>query len=182
MADNTTLAAGAGGDTVRDKDRSGVKTQIVGLDINIAGPETLMSAGQQAMAASIPVVIASDQTATPVKVQPQTSGGWSVYRTLDGQPTGVSVKASVGQLGGWFLSNNNAAVRYVKLYDKATAPASTDTPLLTLLLPANSAANLLAVPGIDFAAGIGIRVTTGVADSDTGAPSANDVVVNLFYK
>lgn len=107
---------------------------------------------------------------------------WNTYRTLDGQPAGVNVKAAPGQVGGWYLSNNAGSVRYVKLYDKATAPTSADTPKLTVLVPANGAANLLAVCGIDFAAGIGVRVTTGVADNDTGAPSANDVVVNLFYK
>lgn len=41
MADNTTLNLTSGGDTVRDKDRSGVKTQVVGLDINPAGAEVL---------------------------------------------------------------------------------------------------------------------------------------------
>src|SRR4051812_11748720 len=107
---------------------------------------------------------------------------WNTYRTLDGQPTGVNVKASAGQVGGWFLSNNASSVRYVKLYDKATAPTSGDTPKLTLLVPANSAANVLAVAGIDFTVGLGVRVTTGVADNDTGAPTANDVVVNLFYR
>lgn len=41
-ADNTTLAVTSGGDTVRDKDRSGVKTQVVGLDLAIgAGTEVL---------------------------------------------------------------------------------------------------------------------------------------------
>ncbi len=43
MADNTTLNPGAGGDTVRDKDRAGVKTQIVALDLNPSGSESLMS-------------------------------------------------------------------------------------------------------------------------------------------
>lgn len=42
MADNSTLPATA--DVIRDKDRSGVKTQIIGLDINIGGTEALMSA------------------------------------------------------------------------------------------------------------------------------------------
>jgi hypothetical protein len=107
---------------------------------------------------------------------------WKTYRTLDAQPTGQSVKGSAGQVGGWFISNNSSSVRFLKLYDKATAPLSSDTPKLTLQLPANSAANLLSVSGIDFTAGIGLRCTTGVADNDTGAPSANDVIVNLFYR
>jgi hypothetical protein len=43
MADNTQVASGTG-DTVRDKDRAGVKTQIVGLDLGIGtGTESLMA-------------------------------------------------------------------------------------------------------------------------------------------
>lgn len=41
MADNTLLNSGTGGDTIRDKDRAGVKTQVVGLDINVGGSEVL---------------------------------------------------------------------------------------------------------------------------------------------
>lgn len=33
MADNTNLNVGSGGDVIRDLDRSGVKTQIVALDL-----------------------------------------------------------------------------------------------------------------------------------------------------
>ncbi len=43
MADNTVLNSGSGGDTYRSKDRAGVKTQVVALDINPAGSETLMN-------------------------------------------------------------------------------------------------------------------------------------------
>jgi hypothetical protein len=107
---------------------------------------------------------------------------WNTFRTLDAQPTGVNVKASPGEVAGWYFSNNAAAVRYLKLYDKATAPTSADTPKLTILVPANGAANLLGPAGIDFTSGIGLRCTTGVADNDTGSPTANDVIVNLFYR
>jgi hypothetical protein len=41
--DNTQLDAGTGGDSIRSKDRAGVKTQIVGIDMNPAGVETLMA-------------------------------------------------------------------------------------------------------------------------------------------
>lgn len=43
MADNSILDPGTGGDTIRDKDRAGVKTQIVGLDLGIGGAESLMN-------------------------------------------------------------------------------------------------------------------------------------------
>jgi len=107
---------------------------------------------------------------------------WNTYRTLDCQPTGVNIKATPGEIAGWFLSNQASSVRFVKLYDKATAPLSTDTPLVTIMMPANSAANVIAPCGINTVNGIGIRGTQLVADTDTTAPSTNDLVVNIFYK
>jgi hypothetical protein len=41
MADNTVISPASAGDTIRDKDRAGVKTQIVGLDLNVSGAEVL---------------------------------------------------------------------------------------------------------------------------------------------
>src|SRR5436305_982274 len=107
---------------------------------------------------------------------------WNTYRTLDCQTDGVNIKSIAGEVAGWYISNNSSSVRYVKLYDKATAPTSGDTPKLTIAIPASSAANVIAPAGIDFTLGIGIRGTTGVADNDTGAPTANDVIVNLLYR
>jgi hypothetical protein len=44
MSDNTQLSSAVGtGDVIRDKDRAGVKTQIVGIDTNPAGSESLMA-------------------------------------------------------------------------------------------------------------------------------------------
>ena len=49
-------------------------------------------------------------------------------------------------------------------------------------LPANGGANMPTTGcGVAFASGIGIRITTGPGDSDTGAASTNDVLVNLDY-
>ena len=33
-----------------------------------------------------------------------------------------------------------------------------------------------------FSSGIGVAVTTGVANADTIAPATNEFVLNLFYK
>lgn len=70
MSDNTVLAVQTGGDTIRDLARQlgSVKTQVCQLDIGgaSANAEVLVTAGQQTMAASLPVVIASNQTALAV--------------------------------------------------------------------------------------------------------------------
>lgn len=120
-------------------------------------------------------------TVTPI---PATSGGGSIYRVLwPANATGVNIKPSAGQLYGYQIANTAASIRYVKLYNKATAPTvGTDTPVLTLGIQPSSSLNFDSTTGIAFAAGIGIGVTNLVADSDTTAPTANDVIVNVFYK
>lgn len=96
----------------------------------------------------------------------------------------TSVKASAGQLCGIQASNINASARYLKFYNKASAPTvGTDTPLFApLLIPPNSSGLVFNSPFcISFSTGIAYATTTGVANSDTGAVAANEIVVNVFY-
>jgi hypothetical protein len=113
---------------------------------------------------------------------PLTSGGLSIYRNINLGTSGVNIKASAGQVYGWFIANNASSARFVKFYNKATAPTvGTDTPVMTLEIPANASANVSFVQGIAFGTGIGIGATNLVADADTTAPSSNDLVVNILY-
>ena len=105
------------------------------------------------------------------------------YRNLSVGTTGAIVQSSEGQLFGGLLSNNHATdARFVKLYNKATAPTHADTPVMTVRVPALSTVNFSVPNGVRFSAGISVRASTALADADTGAPSANDVVANLFYR
>ncbi len=96
------------------------------------------------------------------------------------------VKSTPGSIYGIQIGNNAATARFVKLYDKATAPTSSDTPIKTLEIPAatnGAGSNVpLTTAGISFNTGISFRITTGMADNDTGSASANDIVVNIDYK
>ena len=103
------------------------------------------------------------------------------YRNLDAQITGSIVKASAGGIFDLTVSNANAAIRYLKLYNKATAPTSADTPVRTYMLPPSSTVVIPVTDGINFTAGISLRASTGVADNDNTAPAANDVIVNIGY-
>jgi len=126
-------------------------------------------------------------TAT-VTQTPATSGGLTIYRLLSAGTTNAnSVKASAGQVYGWYITNTNAAARFVKLYNKASAPTvGSDTPVMTLLIPGGtSGSGAIAaefVSGIAFGTGIAIAITGLIADADTTAIGANDVIVNLMYK
>lgn len=120
--------------------------------------------------------------------RPATSGGYSVHRDIDldeatGSGTTSIVKASAGQVFGWFIYNNANQTRYVKIYNTSVAPVvGTTIPVLTIPIPGGAAANVEFSNGIAFSTGISWAATTGVADTDTGAPGTNDVVANLFYK
>lgn len=106
------------------------------------------------------------------------------YRNLDLDENGVVVDASPVKVGTLFLSNLHAtALRYVKFYDKATAATNADTPILTIpvaptILGGTIDVNLLHRE-FPFNTGLSLRCTTGIADNDTGAPGANEMVVNL---
>lgn len=112
---------------------------------------------------------------------PETSGGLLVFRSLNLQPTAQNVKLTPGQLYGWYLSNHNTSTpRFVKFYNRGDANEN-DTPFMTLELPPGSAANFLVPHGLPFTVSLSVRATVNVSDTDTAAPSANDVVCNLFY-
>lgn len=109
-------------------------------------------------------------------------GGGYCYRNLDLDETGILIDIGSVQVYGVTLFNGHAtALRYVKLYNKATAPTSSDTPTVTIPIKAQETIEVLANSvGVKFVDGLGMRATTGLSDSDTGAPGTNEVVVNVI--
>jgi len=112
--------------------------------------------------------------------------GLTAFKRISTASTNATViKAEPGRFLGYYVSNTNAAARYVKFYDKATAPTvGTDTPLLSYMVPGattGGGASQNFVPGVRFSAGISMATTTGAADADTGAVAANEVIVNVVY-
>ncbi len=114
------------------------------------------------------------------------AGDARLSRTISAATTNATVvKAAPAQLVGWSLSNVNAAVRYLKLYNKATAPTvGTDVPLLTISLPLGGVpvTNVFDDAGIGFSAGLSFALTTGLADADTAAVAASEIIVQIFYR
>lgn len=109
--------------------------------------------------------------------------GLSNARIASAASTNITaVKTSPGSIASVSVYNGNAAVRYLKLYNKATAPVlASDVPVVTL--PIAPSGNLTIEPpgGINFSLGIHYAITSGVADTDTGAVSANDVHGLITY-
>lgn len=96
----------------------------------------------------------------------------------------TSLDATSGTVLNITAMNTTAAVVYLKLYNKASAPTvGTDTPVLTLPLSVSNALTVVNFPtGFYFATGIAYALTTGAADADTGAVGAGAVVgLNIAY-
>ncbi|MGE0371941.1 MAG: hypothetical protein AB7Q01_08645 [Gammaproteobacteria bacterium] len=109
--------------------------------------------------------------------------GLFLHRTISAASTNAtSAKASQGNLYSILAVNTNAAARYLKLYNKATAPTvGTDTPVMTIILPPSVPIEITTSIGWGFSLGIAFALTTGIADTDTNAVAANEIVVNLGY-
>jgi len=170
MADDYVANAGAGGATFASDEISGrhfarIKT-VWGVD-----------GSQIDTSASAPL---------PVQVIGQATSGASLHRLISAATTNAtSVKASAGTVYGVFAINMNTAVRYLKFYNKASAPTvGTDTPVLTLPIPADTTGAgffLSLTQGIAFSTGVALALTSGYADSDTAVVAAGEIFVHTFY-
>ena len=87
------------------------------------------------------------------------------------------------------MTNNATTTRFLKFYNATAANVTvgTTTPVITIAIPGNASDDVTGIlnaggHGVAFDTAITVAATTGLADADTGAPAANDVIVNIFYK
>jgi hypothetical protein len=123
-------------------------------------------------------------TVTSTRIAPNAADGHSSTHHLISANTtnATSVKASAGAIGMIAVSNINAAVRYFKLYNKASAPTvGTDTPIMTIALKPGETTFIESNSPIRCSTGIAYALTTGIAVADTGAVAASEHSVSIFY-
>lgn len=90
----------------------------------------------------------------------------------------AAVPARLRRITGY---NAKTTAVWLKLYDKATAPSSADTPRKAYYLPPATAFTL----DTDdyFIAGLGYRIVTGSADNDNTAVAVGDILgLNMDYR
>lgn len=95
----------------------------------------------------------------------------------------TSVKNAAGNLYSITASNVNAATRFLKIYNKASAPTvGTDVPVLVIPIPTNSVQNIeFGTYGLRLGTGIALAITGAATDADTTAVAAGDVKVCTAY-
>lgn len=114
--------------------------------------------------------------------------GNSLYKEIDVDESEDQVKATSGRVYWIHAINLSAAVLYLKFYNKTASNVTVGTtvPDLTFPVPSNGGVDgagfVLPIPnGIVFNTAITIAATTGIADGDSGAPGANELVVNMGF-
>ena len=95
----------------------------------------------------------------------------------------TSSKASTAWLFSVSWYNTNAAARFLKIYNKASAPTvGTDTPFLTIALPQTAGNSITFQSPLYLSTGLAFALTVNASDADTTAVGAGDVVgLNLVY-
>lgn len=123
MADNVPITAGVGTD-IRTDEIGGKHLQIIKIALGADGVEdNLVDAGQQAMAASVPVVIASDQS--PVDVDVPTATPTAYNLTLTNADTEYHQDLSANCRSFEFQCRTDTTIRFAFVTDKvhdSTAP------------------------------------------------------------
>lgn len=114
-----------------------------------------------------------------------TPTGLSTYRAFcAAATTPVAVKASAGKIHKVHCINAAASARYLKIYNLAqgSVVVGTTVPARTLQLPASSQSFFdLNDIGLSLSAAITIAITQNLADTDTTAPAAADVLTQIDY-
>jgi hypothetical protein len=173
-------------DTVFTDDAAFTPATSKVIAVGFQADETSTDSVDEGDAGAARMTLDRKQIVTP---QPHTTGGCTIFRSLDLDESEEEVKASAGQVYGLIFTNTATTTRWLKFYNATAANVTvgTTTPVITIGLPGNSSDDISGLfnnggMGIAFDTAISVAATTGVADNDTGAPSANDVIVNIFYK
>lgn len=115
-------------------------------------------------------------------LRPGTSGGLSIFHLVSAATTNATnLKASAGQVFGWYIYNSNAAARKVVFHNTAGTPTAGASVIFAIMIPPSSAANVFTDAGIAFATGIAITTVTDLTDAGSTAVALNDLIINIFY-
>jgi hypothetical protein len=143
--------------------------------------------GVKGIAVNIAGAAAATTAIGTVSLTSNANNGAQTYHKLisAASTNATSVKTTKGNISGGRIFNTSAATKFFKLYNKATAPTvGTDVPVETWPIAAGASLDVGAVVGVFgllLTTGIAYAITGAVADNDTTAVAAGDVIVNLHY-
>jgi hypothetical protein len=160
--------------------QDGVGTAITStggaLDVNLKTP-----LGQAAMSASVPVVLASNQTALPVTMAPSAaSTALSTFVTGSVPNTAMIVKTSSGRIHYLHVYNPNVTFGFLQFYDLASGSVhvGSTTPTMTFAVPPMSVLDTSFENPVPAANAITLASTSTFAG---GAALVTPLALSLMY-
>lgn len=118
-----------------------------------------------------------------VSLVSSTNGGDTVFYLVSAASTNATnIKASQGELTGWYIYNSNASARKIAFHNTAGTPTAGSSVYFAIVIPGLAAANVSFPTGIAFSTGIAITTVTGLTTADNTAVGLNDLIINLYYK
>lgn len=101
--------------------------------------------------------------------------------------TAIVIKSTPGTIYSVDAFNNGTTIAYAKFYNSATATCGSGTPQARYMVPYGASSsgggfNVSNINGDAYGVGIVMCITGGIADSDTTAPSASSIIVNVHIK
>lgn len=162
--------------------------QITGQVSLAAGAAAIGTVALGAGAAAIgSVTLASTTTTSNTGITPSaTVGGFATFQKLISAATtnATSVKASAGTIGEVYAFNTSASTKFLKIYNKASAPVvGTDIPVFTIAIAPSAECQFRVsdIGGLRLATGIAYAITGAAADADATAVGAGDIIVGIQF-
>lgn len=151
-------------------------------DINELSVEVTGGRGDNANAKAVAVAVAGTLAVSNATLTGSISyGAGSNSKVISAAGTNATlIRASALTIYTMSVSNNSASWRYLKLYNKASAPTvGTDVPAFVVGLPPGSTVTIANAVGMRFLTGLALAITAGIADTDATAIGADEVIVSL---
>lgn len=140
--------------------------------------------GQSAAGQAIGVAVVSMPT-TAVVPSPSVSNGYpSAGKLIAAAGTNATLVKNSATTVGWIAAFNfSGSIKFLKVYNKSSAPVvGTDVTVQVIPIPPGGETRFTpGIAGLRLSAGFSLAITGGMADSDTTAVAAGDVLVNWGY-
>lgn len=120
---------------------------------------------------------------TAIALKPLATGAYSPNLYADfGTVTKAVLKANSGAVFKFIATNTNAAIRYFQIHDKATAPAGTNVPIISLPIAVLSGYLEVTLPygGQNAGLGVGWAISTTQA-TFTDSATASEHSVHVWW-
>lgn len=175
-AESSTGALSAAPAYVWDFSCKGFSAVRVRMTVRTSGTQNWAAKFYDGANENAPFVPAHSVTATPTTVT-------TTFQNSAATTNALLIKSTAGTLFGITANNTNAAARYLKLYNKVSAPVvGTDVPVLTVVIPPTSTLSLnLGAMGVRFGTGIAAAITGAIGDADATAIAAAEVKVAYAF-